>query len=101
MNVHQKPFVSAQNTPESADVVISDVPVMQDDTTPTEADLERQRIWQDITYQHRVIGKELCRMWAGGHPARRMTKRQLLGLQERFTGTVHRLRELQEKGSPE
>lgn len=91
-----------QNTPpESADSAVSDVPAMPGNTTPTAADLERQRIWQDITCQHRVIGKELCRMWAGGNPAGRMTKRQLLGLQERFTGTVHRLRELQEKGGSE
>lgn len=41
---------SAQNAPESADSAVSDVPVMQDDTTPTEADFERQRICEDIAH---------------------------------------------------
>lgn len=60
---------------------------------------DRRLIWEDIEYLAAALDAEL-RALAGGDvpPWERLSPRALGGIQDRLTGTIHRLRELREKG---
>ena len=69
---------NAQNAPESADSAVSDVPVMQDDTTPTEAITGRRRICKEIAGMASTL---VCRADGSEMP-------QLVSIQRRLATLV-------------